>query len=74
MALASKEKILQEGFNIIKGKNQQTGINIVSSLGESHYTHIKTSDNTFDAILNGENSYNYNAETGKNVMRDNAYS
>ena len=74
VALASKEKILQEGFNIIKGKNQQTGINIVSSLGGSHYTHIKTSDNTFDAILNGENSYNYNAETGKNVMRDNAYS
>ncbi len=73
VALASKEKILQEGFNIIKGKNQQTGINIVSSLGGSHYTHIKTSDNTFDAILNGENSYNYNAETGKNVMRDNAY-
>lgn len=73
VALASKEKILQEGFNTIKGKNQQTGINIVSSLGGSHYTHIKTSDNTFDAILNGENSYNYNAETGKNVMRDNAY-
>lgn len=73
VALASKEKILQEGFNTIKGKNQQTSINIVSSLGGSHYTHIKTSDNTFDAILNGENSYNYNAETGKNVMRDNTY-
>lgn len=73
VALASKEKILQEGFNTIKGKNQQTGINIVSSLGGSNYTHIKTSDNTFDAILNGENSYNYNVETGKNVMRDNAY-
>lgn len=73
VALASKEKILQEGFNTIKGKNQQTGINIVSSLGGSNYTHIKISDNTFDAILNGENSYNYNAETGKNVMRDNAY-
>ena len=73
VALASKEKILQEGFNAIKGKNQQTGINIVSSLGGSHYTHVKTLDNTFDAILNGENSYNYNAETGKNVMRDNAY-
>lgn len=73
VALASKEKILQEGFNAIKGKNQQTGINIVNSLGGSHYTHVKTLDNTFDAILNGENSYNYNVETGKNVMRDNAY-
>lgn len=73
-ALASKEKILQEGFNAIKGKNKQTGEDVVSSLKGSYYTHIKTSDKTFDAIVNGENAYNYNAETGKNVTRDNAYS